>query len=115
NQTKARIIKESPLIEVYKNTRIQFERMFCLDHRTIRHSPPRMRRTFELLAAYMRNSQTNTYVRGRKSAYSVPDAMEKGMHAMMTAVHLSRGDDGEWVDVLDEDELEVEDDGDLDI
>lgn len=33
NHQKSRIIAESQLIETYKNIRIQFEQMFCLEHK----------------------------------------------------------------------------------
>jgi hypothetical protein len=122
NRTKRRIISESPLIEVYKNVRIQFEKMFCLQHKTTRHSPPKMKRTFAKLAAYMRRELSNTEVKGRDAVYSVSNAMASGMNKTMvgddedvTMMDVSSNtEESEWVD-LDDGMEEVEDDGSLDV
>ena len=117
NRTKKRLIAESSLIEVYKNVRIQFERMFCLNRKTTQHSPPKMRKTFAKLGEYIRRERTNEYIKGRKSAYEVPDVMKKGAHISMTMNEpdaMEVDGDGEWMDVGDEME-EVEDDGGLDM
>lgn len=121
NHTKNRILEESPLIELYKNTRIQVENIFHLDHRTTRHSAPDMTTTFKMLTAYMEKHKTNELVPGCRSPYPVPDAAAQGMHLMLTTGQLvgasSDADDG-WED-LDEEEQDVEqevgDDGGLDI
>jgi hypothetical protein len=84
NHTKTRILKQSPLIEMFKNTRIQFEKMFTLEHRTIRHSPPRLQKTFNKLANYMTTNDANVFVPGRVATYSIPDVMGKGMHVFLT-------------------------------
>lgn len=117
NRTKKRLIAESPLIEIYKNVRIQFKKMFCLNYKTTRHSPPKMRKTFAKLGEYMKMKHTNEYIRGRESAYEVPDTMKRGAHISMTmndADAMEVDGDGEWMDVGDEME-EVDDDGGLDI
>lgn len=85
NHTKARILAESPLIELYKNTRIQVENLFHLDHRTTRHSAPDMGTTFQMLATYMQKNKTNELVPGRTSTYSIPDAGALGIHLMQTS------------------------------
>jgi hypothetical protein len=106
-------MKESALIEVYKSIRIQFEQMFCLEHKTIRHSPPKMKNTFNKLGEYMRKESTHKEVKGR-AANSIVDAMAKGMHMAMTG-HAPGGsgaiDSGE----LGDDVEEVDDDGSLDV
>jgi len=114
NHTKARILKQSPLIEVFKNMRIQFERMFTLDHRTTRHSPPRLQRTFDKLANYMTKNGANVFTAGRTATYSIPDVMGKGMHDFSTTVRVKSGDD---IDDADGEDVDgpVEDDGDLDV
>lgn len=120
NHTKARIIKESPLIEVFKNTRIQMEKMFHLDHRTIQHSPTDLTNTFTVLAAYMQKEKANVFVTGCSTRYTIPDTMKDGMHIGMTkaakAVHGEDSRNEEDIgDNNEEGELEVEDDGDLDV
>jgi len=93
--------------------------MFCLQHKTTRHSPPKMKRTFAKLAAYMRRELSNTEVKGRDAIYSVCDAMASGMNKMMVgddgdAMDIDNTEESEWVD-LDDGMEEVEDDGSLDV
>jgi hypothetical protein len=127
NHQKERILAESSLIEVYKNTRRQLEKIFCLDHKTTRHSPPKMKLMFARLRAYMKKHETNVFKPGRRTNYVIPDIMERGMHIMMTTkpstamLDSNEGDDAEddRMDIEDDwgfpDELEVEDDGSLDV
>ncbi|KAF8148032.1 hypothetical protein B0H34DRAFT_630754, partial [Crassisporium funariophilum] len=82
NHQKAQILAELPLLEVYKNTHIQFEKMFCLEHRTTRHSPPKVKVTFAKLGAYMMKHNSNVFLPGRKTKYVVPDMLGKGLQAM---------------------------------
>lgn len=117
NHEKARILKESPLIGVFKNVHIQAETMFGLKHQTIRHSPPNMQQTFGVLAVYMRKHNANVIVRGRSSAYCVPDAMRSGMNILMTKVPSNvRGeDDSVLEDAAADEDVEVEDGDDLEV
>ena len=110
----SRIIAESPLLEVYKNIRIQFEKMFCLEHKTTRHSPPKMELTFKRLGEYMQKEKTNEKVEGRDGV-EIVDAMSIGMHNAMSGKIV--GDyNGELEESDNVDEMEeVEDDGSLDI
>ena len=103
---------ESPLIEVYKNTRIQFERMFSLEHKTTHHSPPAMEKTFRKLTTHMEKRDANKFVMARKSSYHIQDAISEGMHAMMTKKVVLKSNK-DWENMPDE--IEVEDEGDLDV
>ncbi|KAJ3555015.1 hypothetical protein NP233_g12305 [Leucocoprinus birnbaumii] len=78
NHTVDRMVEASPLIEVYKDVRAQFESMFCLDHRTTRHSPPKMKLTFAKLARYMEQHQANEFVKGRDSDFTMHDTLQTG-------------------------------------
>ncbi|XP_006457382.1 hypothetical protein AGABI2DRAFT_79752 [Agaricus bisporus var. bisporus H97] len=109
NRTVDRMIIESPLIETYKNIRQQFENMFCLDHKTTRHSPADMKATFEKLAEYMRKEQSNEFVTGRTAEYEVQDVMAVGMQKMKDKDTVL--DAEESADL----EIEVDDDGSLDL
>ncbi|KAF7981236.1 hypothetical protein HWV62_34597 [Athelia sp. TMB] len=116
NHTKARILGESPLIELYKNTHIQVENIFHLDHRTTRHSAPDMGTTFQMLGTYMAKNQTNKLVPGRKSPYSIPDANAQGMHMALTSVQQAHEvEDPEDPDNVENEgrNLGVEEDGDV--
>lgn len=83
NQTKARMLKESLLIEVFKNVRISLEDMFALDHQTFKHSPPKLAQTFCKLLQHMKDTHAHEPVPGRKSAYCIPDAIEEGFVKLM--------------------------------
>jgi len=93
--------------------------MFCIVHKTTRHSPPKMTLTFAKLAEYMRKHETNLEVKGRDSAYSIPDAMRIGTAKFMASAdggttETDEGTDPGWVGLQD-DELEIDDDGSLDV
>ncbi|KAG6848383.1 hypothetical protein H0H93_000710 [Arthromyces matolae] len=130
NHQKERIIEESPLIEVYKNIRIQLEKVFCLDHKTTRHSPPKMKVTFNKLGEYMVKNKSHVWIPGRTTNYTVPDIMGMGMNVAMTKKGAVNTEDVDMDDGTEEyeggneelevegganEELEVEDDGDLDV
>ncbi|KAF8158137.1 hypothetical protein B0H34DRAFT_782739 [Crassisporium funariophilum] len=97
NHQKSRILAESPLIETYKNIRLQFKQMFCLNHKTSRHAPPKMQITFKKLTAYMEREKAHVFVANQDSGCSVPDMMEKGINILMTrgACHADAGGDVE--------------------
>ncbi|KAG6808473.1 hypothetical protein H0H92_004012 [Tricholoma furcatifolium] len=118
----ARIIDESSLIEVYKNTRLQLETMFCLEHKTTRHSPPKMKITFSKLDAYIKKHNGDQTIAGRKSQFRIPDAMSEGLHIITTpkgsttaASDTATVVDNEVYLELEDVEIEVEDDGSLDV
>jgi hypothetical protein len=77
-----------------------------------------MKLTFQRLGAYMQKHEVNIHKPGRTTKYTIPDVMGKGMHIMMTP-KLSTETPHD-ADVEDEDwglpdEMEVEDDGSLDV
>jgi hypothetical protein len=113
NHTQERIIKQSTLIEVFKNICVQFELMFCLEHKTIRHSPPKMKNTFDKLGEYMHKEMTHIEVKGW-TGQGIVDAMAKGMHMSMTGNPPGGSGANGLGDLVDDAEQEVEDDGDLD-
>jgi hypothetical protein len=73
---------------------------------------------------YMKKEKTNEYVAGRKTKYSIPDVMCKGMHIVMTTSRRVAGtesvdplaDDDEWAGLDDEMDIDFDDagNGDLD-
>ncbi|KAG6808404.1 hypothetical protein H0H92_004255 [Tricholoma furcatifolium] len=120
NHTLDRILEESPLIEVYKNTRVQFEKMFGLNHKTTWHSPPKMTITFAKLSLYMSQNQSNQFVAGRTSKYCIPEALSLGLYAITTQKGIALQSSAQEENVndntnLEDGELEVEDDGGLDV
>lgn len=115
NHQKLWILKESPLIEIYKNTRIQFERMFWLEHKTTRHSPPKMKQTFAKLMAFMAKENANSLVPGRRTQYKIPDVMGEGINSYMMEKMRPGGTDYDITMADAPEDGEVEDDGDLDV
>ena len=109
NYQKERIIKESPLIEVYKNIRLQLQDMFQLSNQTSRHSLPDMTETFAILGRYMREHKAFVDVPGRTAKYTVPDAIADGLSVLLSS---DTFDDVEITGDMD-DEQEVDDEGDL--
>ena len=93
-----------------------------------------MKITFKKLAEYMEKHKTHVRVAGRTTDYIIPNSMEEGQHIMMTKkgseevaedvemdspeeddlmVEMNEAENGE--DIEECGELEVEDDGDLDV
>ncbi|KAF6764719.1 hypothetical protein DFP72DRAFT_799269, partial [Ephemerocybe angulata] len=113
NHTKDRMIAQSPLIEIFKHVRIQFEEMFCLEHKTSRHSPPKMQKTFAILLRYMTENKGTEFVAKRTTKYIIPDPMAKGLESVQMG-KLGSGGEQQNEDEQDK-EVEVEDDGSLDV
>ncbi|KAJ8072093.1 hypothetical protein PM082_015651 [Marasmius tenuissimus] len=105
NHTKHNILKESPLIGVFRNVRIQVQKMFRMTKSTTRHSSPKMAWTLQKLAVRYSELQKNVFVKGHTTLYSIPDKLSEGIYLAQTTdqgntVVIDDGDDM-WVD-LDE-------------
>ncbi|KAF4562617.1 hypothetical protein EYR36_004011 [Pleurotus pulmonarius] len=116
----------SPLIETFKNVRIQVAKMFHLDHRTVKHSPAKLQTTFRALGTYLDEIKANEFVPGRGVNHSIEDKKSEGIFLGMTKDFKGmrgedmemEGDEGEESEdqPLGDEELEVEgEDGDLDV
>lgn len=113
NRSVERMIKESPLIETYKDIRCQLEDMFCLGRTTTHHSPTDMKSTFDRLAEYLIKEKTNEYIQGREAEHEVKDMMAEGLQKIaMGETNLAKNNETEDLETV---ELEVEDDGTLDL
>ncbi|XP_006457028.1 hypothetical protein AGABI2DRAFT_78952 [Agaricus bisporus var. bisporus H97] len=113
NRSVERMIKESPLIETYKDIRRQLEDMFCLGRTTTHHSPTDMKSTFDRLAEYLIKEKTNEYIQGREAEHEVKDMMAEGLQKIaMGETNLAKNNETEDLETV---ELEVEDDGTLDL
>lgn len=103
------------MIGVFKNARIQVERMFRMAHKTTKHSGPKMEKTFSKLAAHLAEKQTHESLPKRGTKYNVRDVIRIGQNLAMTtksgAVRGEAGDE-EWEDIKDHEE-EVEEIEDL--
>ncbi|KAG2087739.1 hypothetical protein BD769DRAFT_1632408 [Suillus cothurnatus] len=82
NGTIEHIIKESPLIKVYRNCHIIIENGFHLQHQTIRHAQPDMTNTICKLSMRIKEKYTRIKTFGRKALWSIPDQINEGMALM---------------------------------
>ncbi|XP_006462858.1 hypothetical protein AGABI2DRAFT_73074 [Agaricus bisporus var. bisporus H97] len=90
NHTIDRMIELSPLIEIFKDVRAQFEQMFCLEHKTSRHSPAKMSLTFAKVERHMEKHHTNEFIPGRGSEYEITDMASIGMTKLIVAIDKAR-------------------------
>jgi hypothetical protein len=97
NRTVERIIKESPLVQTYRNARSAIDRNFALSHLTTRHGDPDMTKTFQELLSHISKQNPHKIIPGRTSAYSIPDILNKGRLLMSEAT--KQDDVGEEVAV----------------
>lgn len=119
NYTKARIILESVLVTIYRSSHANLERNFHLSGLTHKHATKDMKETFKSVLNYLKDISPNQYVAGRKSAYSIPNALVrgasiigaeslKGMGQDKGDVAFTKDPDMMDVDMDEEDSLDVE-------
>ncbi|KAG6849308.1 hypothetical protein H0H93_009576 [Arthromyces matolae] len=84
NHTKHHILKESPLIGIFKNTRIQVENMFRMVNKTTRHSRPDMTKSYAKLTTHLEETKNNAVIPGRTTKYQVPNYLLRGQHLAST-------------------------------
>jgi hypothetical protein len=81
------MVEESPLIEIYKDIHIQFEEMFCLDHKTSQHSPANMMLMLRKVMKYMDHHNVNKFISKWGSEYEITDLNSIGIAKLMIAVN----------------------------
>ncbi|KAG1754913.1 uncharacterized protein EDB91DRAFT_1042621, partial [Suillus paluster] len=94
NGTLDHIIKESPLIEVYRSCHVTMENAFHLQHHTIRHAPPDMTKTIQKLTARIKQKNSHTKKEGRSALHSIPDQIAAGMVLIQEQKIVSEEDTG---------------------
>lgn len=112
NQTKARIILESILILVYRNSHANIERNFVLSGLTTAHAEKDMTATFMAILEQIKEDGPNEYRAGRPGKYVVPNVLADGAAIIQSEAGVRKGasrpeDDGEG----DEEEDGMEDAG----
>lgn len=113
NRTQALVIKQSNLIEIFRESRKHLITE-TMQNRTSRHSRPDMTKTRAKLANHIQNKRVNEYVPGRKAGYVIPNLFETGLsilHLLETEgieylADPSAPDDGEVADI-DQDDLDA--------
>ncbi|KAF8152226.1 hypothetical protein B0H34DRAFT_821015, partial [Crassisporium funariophilum] len=78
NNTVDRIIKESPLVQIYRNIRVAVDKNFALTHLTTAHSDPDMTKTFNELQKHLTTVNSYKITPGRKSKYIIDDMIDRG-------------------------------------
>ncbi|TFK77255.1 hypothetical protein BDN72DRAFT_910171 [Pluteus cervinus] len=78
NYTVERILKESPLVMIYRDAQNIVERNYLLRKLTTSHSGPNMVASFTAAIAAHAKNQTNEIVPERKSRYVIPDVTDIG-------------------------------------
>lgn len=79
NYTIDRIIKESPLIQLYRDSKRVIEEQFLLTPKSMRHGKPDMTATYAALSGHAIDTNFLTFKPGRTSKYPVPDVFTIGM------------------------------------
>lgn len=86
NRTVARIILESPLVEIYRKAHSVIEENFIAADHTSSHSDPNMTKTFESLLKKMRASNPYLLKIGRETTYELPDLLNLGYELFDKAI-----------------------------
>ncbi|KAG1862649.1 hypothetical protein F4604DRAFT_1957361 [Suillus subluteus] len=102
NRTVARIILESPLVQIYRNLHGNFQSNFLHNNLSTQHGESNMAKTFQALCTYMAGHSANEVKHRRKSHHRVPDLLAKGQELM------SAGDGVDIVDRAEEGDVDVD-------
>ncbi|KAL1669501.1 hypothetical protein GGF50DRAFT_44204, partial [Schizophyllum commune] len=96
NFTKEHVIKESVLLDLYRNCHENMDRNFHLSS-TDAHAPLNVGLSLQVACNHLKLSRPNHFQHGRACTYSIPDMMDKG--AAMLAVKVI--DDSEDLTLAD--------------
>lgn len=103
-----RVLKESPLIQVYRNAMTSVESLFILGPQTVRHGDPDMKKTYEELVRELVKNGLFKEAPGRKTVKEMMDAFRKGHDNLYSkASETDEGtEDPDSIAHYDEDDLE---------
>ena len=103
NYTKKRVLEESSLVEIYRSCHHNIERNLGITGLTQWRGSTDFTATYTVLASYFKKHGPNDYHAGRKSNYTIPDMIDRGLN------NIERGTDIQEVEKqLDAEDLEVE-------
>lgn len=96
NQSKKAIVKNSPLISIYRNCHSNIEENYHLVNRTTNHHPASIPRSLKRLRKYIEDGKPHTFTAGR-SAHPVTDHLANGIQIFLTrkGMEFVDGDDPE--------------------
>lgn len=84
-------MKESPLVETYRQLGKMIEDNFGIMKKTTRHQSPNMKRTFEELLTMMERNGTHVRTQGRESEFGVNRNWEKGIESIQQTAKSTKG------------------------
>ncbi|KAF9642785.1 hypothetical protein BDM02DRAFT_3105232 [Thelephora ganbajun] len=82
NKTIENILKESPLVEMYRQLGKMIEGNFCMTKKTTKHQGPDMKRTFEEILLLMKTNGTHVMEQGHESRFTVNRNLEIGLESI---------------------------------
>ncbi|KAI0717551.1 hypothetical protein C8T65DRAFT_804900 [Cerioporus squamosus] len=105
------IIKQSPLIELFRTVHTLFQDNFHLLHRSVRHAPPDIKSTINILLDELEKHEAHVYKPNRTADAKLTDHLREGMYILQTTTGILRDDNTAG----QEDDLEAEDKEDIDV
>lgn len=76
------VLKQSPLIEVFRKIHTNMRNNFFLLNRTIRHAPPSSAGTIEVLCDQLKKHRAHEFQSGRSAATKQRDHFREGMRIL---------------------------------
>jgi hypothetical protein len=108
NYTVERIIKESPLVEIYRQARASAGKQFSLTNLTSAHAAADMTKTYEALASHLKVARPYICQPGRESKHVLKDPVDQGRDIM------DKDNDSE-ITITDDGEVDAENPDSVDI
>jgi nitrogenase subunit NifH len=82
NKTIENILKESPLVEMYRKLGKMIEKNFSTTKKTTKHQGPGMKKTFHEILSLMEKNGTHVMEQGCESEFTVNRNLEKGLESI---------------------------------
>ncbi len=89
------IIKQSPLIELFRKVHTLFQDNFHLVHRSVRHAPPDTASTLKVLLDELKKSDVHAFKPERRAEVKLEDHLREGMYILQTSTRIMRGAEAE--------------------
>ena len=114
NKTVENILKESPLVEMYRQLGKMIERNFYTTKKTTKHQSPDMKKTFKEILSRMETNGTHVMKTERESEFRVNRNLERGLESIQKTAKV-RAAANQSNEGMQHEELEmVEDEAELD-
>ncbi|PSS32232.1 hypothetical protein PHLCEN_2v2001 [Hermanssonia centrifuga] len=103
------VLKQSPLIQVFRQVHTLMQDNFFLLHRTVRHAPSDLRNTIKALCDELERNKAHEYNENRQTAPDLIDHFREGMRILQTTKTTPSTDDSanDFAGELELDDLEV--------